>query len=33
VRAAAGTWHDVFSLTPEQLVAASEGVVTDLTRG
>ncbi len=32
VWAAAGTWHDVFSLTPQQLVAASEGVVVELAR-
>ena len=32
VWAAAGTWHDVFSLTPQQLVAASGGVVVDLAR-
>ena len=32
VWAAAGTWHDVFSLTPEQLVAASGGTVVDLAR-
>jgi len=32
VWAAAGTWHDVFSLTPEQLVGASGGVVADLAR-
>lgn len=30
VWAAAGTWHDVFSLTPEQLVTASGGTVVDL---
>jgi len=30
--AAAGTWHDVFALTPEQLVAASEGEVVDIKR-
>jgi prolyl-tRNA editing enzyme YbaK/EbsC (Cys-tRNA(Pro) deacylase) len=33
VWAAAGTWHDVFALSPQQLVDASEGVVTDLKRG
>ncbi len=32
VWAAAGTWHDVFSLTPEQAVSASGGVVVDLAR-
>jgi prolyl-tRNA editing enzyme YbaK/EbsC (Cys-tRNA(Pro) deacylase) len=32
VWAAAGTWHDVFSLTPDQLVAASGGTVVDLAR-
>ncbi len=32
VWAAAGTWHDVFSLTPQQLVAASGGVVVELAR-
>ena len=32
VWAAAGTWHDVFSLTPEQLVAASGGTVVELGR-
>jgi prolyl-tRNA editing enzyme YbaK/EbsC (Cys-tRNA(Pro) deacylase) len=32
VWAAAGTWHDVFSLTPRQLVSASSGVVVDLAR-
>jgi prolyl-tRNA editing enzyme YbaK/EbsC (Cys-tRNA(Pro) deacylase) len=32
VWAAAGTWHDVFSLTPSQLVAASGGVVVELAR-
>jgi prolyl-tRNA editing enzyme YbaK/EbsC (Cys-tRNA(Pro) deacylase) len=32
VWAAAGTWHDVFSLTPQQLVSASRGVVVDLAR-
>src|SRR6476620_6484192 len=31
--AAAGTWNDVFSLTPDQLVQASAGLVTDLRRG
>ncbi len=33
VWAAAGTWHDVFPIAPQQLVDASEGVVTDLKRG
>ncbi len=33
VWAAAGTWHDVFSLTPEQLVAASRGAIVELARG
>ena len=32
VWAAAGTWHDVFALTPEQLVSASGGIVVDLAR-
>lgn len=32
VWAAAGTWNDVFSLTPDALVAASRGTVTDLKR-
>ena len=32
VWAAAGTWHDVFSLSPADLVRASGGVVTDLRR-
>jgi prolyl-tRNA editing enzyme YbaK/EbsC (Cys-tRNA(Pro) deacylase) len=32
VWAAAGTWHDVFSLTPRQLVDASGGVVVELAR-
>ena len=32
VWAAAGTWHDVFSLSPADLVRASSGVVTDLRR-
>jgi len=30
VWAAAGTWHDVFPLSPRDLVAASNGTVTDL---
>ncbi|HEX9258807.1 MAG TPA: YbaK/EbsC family protein [Acidimicrobiales bacterium] len=32
VWAAGGTWHDVFSIGPADLVAASGGVVTDLKR-
>ena len=32
VWAAAGTWHDVFSLTPAQLVSASGGTVVDISR-
>ena len=32
VWAAAGTWHDVFALTPTQLVEASGGIVDDLRR-
>lgn len=32
VWAAAGTWHDVFALTPDQLVTASGGTVIDLRR-
>ena len=32
VWAAAGTWHDVFGIEPHKLVAASEGLVTDLKR-
>ena len=32
VWAAAGTWHDVFSLTPSELVSASSGTVVDLAR-
>ncbi|MFM2071434.1 MAG: hypothetical protein RLZZ623_1697 [Actinomycetota bacterium] len=32
VWAAAGTWNDVFSIEPHKLVAASEGVVTELKR-
>ena len=32
VWAAAGTWHDVFSLTPQELVSASGGVVVELAR-
>jgi len=33
VWAAAGTWHDVFGIEPYKLVAASDGLVTDLKRG
>ena len=33
VWAAAGTWNDVFPITPNNLVRASGGVVTDLKRG
>jgi Cys-tRNA(Pro) deacylase len=33
VWAAAGTWHDVFALSPQELVRASDGEVTDLKRG
>ena len=33
VWAAAGTWHDVFSITPADLVRASGGTVVDLKRG
>ncbi len=33
VWAAAGTWNDVFALTPSQLVRASGGTVVDLKRG
>lgn len=32
VWAAAGTWHDVFALTPAQLVTASDGSVVELRR-
>jgi Cys-tRNA(Pro) deacylase len=32
VWAAAGTWNDVFALTPQDLVRASGGTVTDLRR-
>ncbi len=32
VWAAAGTWHDVFSLTPQQLIDASAGTVVELRR-
>jgi prolyl-tRNA editing enzyme YbaK/EbsC (Cys-tRNA(Pro) deacylase) len=32
VWAAAGTWNDVFPITPNNLVHASGGVVTDLKR-
>ena len=30
VWAAAGTWNDVFEITPDELVRASEGTVVDL---
>ncbi|MCU1388294.1 MAG: hypothetical protein JWL72_1632 [Ilumatobacteraceae bacterium] len=33
VWAAAGTWHDVFSIAPADLVRASGGTVVDLKRG
>ncbi len=33
VWAAAGTWTDVFPITPDDLLAASAGVVIDLKRG
>ena len=33
VWAAAGTWNDVFGIEPHELVAASDGLVTDLKRG
>lgn len=33
VWAAAGTWHDVFPIAPDDLVRASGGTVTDLKRG
>jgi prolyl-tRNA editing enzyme YbaK/EbsC (Cys-tRNA(Pro) deacylase) len=33
VWAAAGTWNDVFPITPNNLVRASRGAVTDLKRG
>jgi prolyl-tRNA editing enzyme YbaK/EbsC (Cys-tRNA(Pro) deacylase) len=33
VWAAAGTWTDVFSITPSDLLVAGAGVVTDLKRG
>ena len=33
VWAAAGTWNDVFSIAPSDLVLASSAVVTDLKRG
>ena len=33
VWAAAGTWHDVFSIAPSDLVAAGGGEVVDLKRG
>jgi len=32
VWAAAGTWNDVFALSPDALVDASEGIVTELKR-
>ena len=32
VWAAAGTWNDVFGIEPSRLVAASDGVVTDVRR-
>jgi prolyl-tRNA editing enzyme YbaK/EbsC (Cys-tRNA(Pro) deacylase) len=32
VWAAAGTWHDVFSLAPQELVSASHGIIVDLAR-
>ena len=32
VWAAAGTWHDVFAIAPQDLVAASGGTVVDLRR-
>lgn len=32
VWAAAGTWHDVFAIAPQDLVAASGGIVVDLKR-
>ena len=33
VWAAAGTWHDVFALSPTDLERVSGGTVTDLKRG
>jgi prolyl-tRNA editing enzyme YbaK/EbsC (Cys-tRNA(Pro) deacylase) len=33
VWAAAGTWNDVFPITPDDLVRASGGEITDLKRG
>ncbi len=33
VWAAAGTWHDVFGVTPDALVKATGGTVVDLKRG
>ena len=33
VWAAAGTWHDVFPIAPDDLLRASGGTVTDLKRG
>lgn len=32
VWAAVGTWHDVCDIEPNELVTASEGLVTDLKR-
>ena len=32
VRAAAGTWNDVFPITPSNLVRASGAAVTDMKR-
>lgn len=32
VWAAAGTWHDVFALSPTQLVSSSGGTVVELRR-
>jgi prolyl-tRNA editing enzyme YbaK/EbsC (Cys-tRNA(Pro) deacylase) len=33
VWAAAGTWNDVFPISPSDLVSASHGVVVELRRG
>jgi len=33
VWAAAGTWHDVFAITPQELLEVSNGVVAELKRG
>ena len=33
VWAAAGTWHDVFALSPSELQRVSGGTVTELKRG